>query len=170
MQGRQTSRGRGNSILQLFYSSLTSLQQAVTCGSNFHAINEAHTKYSAGYAVTGVAGVDCARHGFKRPLGVVDLQKGERYVAISVPYRSTDAHGQPATSTWTSRSYPHFDSLSSPESNAPLCPMTLDANGPRTSRSASSSTQPHPSSLRTSHTGALSSPSFTSLVMGRPVN
>ena len=25
--------------------------------------------------------MDCARHGFKRPTGVVDLQKGERYVS-----------------------------------------------------------------------------------------
>ena len=57
-----------------------SIHQAPTCGSSFHAINDAHTKYSAGYAVTGVGGVDCARHGFKRPVGVVDLQKGERYV------------------------------------------------------------------------------------------
>ena len=59
---------------------ILTLAQAVTCGSNFHAINDAHTKFSTGYAVTGVAGVDCARHGFKRPTGVVDLQKGERYV------------------------------------------------------------------------------------------
>lgn len=60
------------------YLTFSNSYQAVTCGSNFHAINEAHTKYSNGYAVTGVGGVDCARHGFKRPLGVVDLQKGER--------------------------------------------------------------------------------------------
>src|ERR1700753_544765 len=34
-----------------------------------------------GYTVTGVGGVDCARHGFKRPNGVVDLQRGERSVS-----------------------------------------------------------------------------------------
>ena len=54
--------------------------QINTCGSTFHAVNQAHTKFSAGYSVTGVGAVDCARHGFKRPNGVVDLQKGERYV------------------------------------------------------------------------------------------
>ena len=42
-------------------------------------MSQAHTKYARGYSVTGVGGVDCARHGFKRPNGVVDLQKGEQY-------------------------------------------------------------------------------------------
>ena len=41
-------------------------------------MNQAHTKFSAGYTVTGVGAVDCARLGFNRPNGVVDLQKGER--------------------------------------------------------------------------------------------
>ena len=41
-------------------------------------MNQAHTKFLAGYTVTGIGMVDCARHGFKRPNGVVDLQKGER--------------------------------------------------------------------------------------------
>ena len=48
-----------------------------TCGSTFHAVNQTHTKFSQGYSVTGVGAVDCARHGFKRLNGVVDLQKGE---------------------------------------------------------------------------------------------
>jgi hypothetical protein len=52
--------------------------QINTCGSKFNAVSQAYTKYSRGYSVTGVGGVDCARHGFKRPNGVVDLQKGER--------------------------------------------------------------------------------------------
>jgi len=57
---------------------LTFVDQISTCGSNFNAVSHAYTKYSKGYAVTGVGSVDCARHGFKRPNGVVDLQKGER--------------------------------------------------------------------------------------------
>ena len=40
-------------------------------------MNQAHTKFSAGYTVTGVGAVDGARHGFKCPNGVIDLQKGE---------------------------------------------------------------------------------------------
>jgi hypothetical protein len=59
-------------------SNLPNLIQINTCGSTFHAVNEAHTKFSQGYSATGVGAVDCARHGFKRPNGVVDLQKGER--------------------------------------------------------------------------------------------
>jgi len=35
-------------------------------------------KYTKGYAITSVGGVDCAWHGFKRPNSVVDLQQGER--------------------------------------------------------------------------------------------
>ena len=52
--------------------------QINTCSSKFNAVSQAYTKYTRGYAVTGIGGVDCARHSFKRPNGVVDLQKGER--------------------------------------------------------------------------------------------
>ena len=52
-------------VLQYVLLVPDSIFEAVTCGLNFHAINEAYTKYSAGYAVTRVGGVDCARHGFK---------------------------------------------------------------------------------------------------------
>jgi hypothetical protein len=53
--------------------------QTLSCGSKLHAVNEAYTKYSRGYAVTGVVAVSC-RHGLVRPTGVADLQKGEKYV------------------------------------------------------------------------------------------
>jgi hypothetical protein len=48
-----------------------------TYGPDLHAVNQAYTKHSQGYAVTGVAAVSC-RHAFVRPKGVVDLQKGEK--------------------------------------------------------------------------------------------
>ena len=51
--------------------------QITTCGPDLNAVNQAYTKYSHGYAVTGVAAVSC-HHAFVRPEGVVDLQKGER--------------------------------------------------------------------------------------------
>ncbi|KAF9781860.1 hypothetical protein BJ322DRAFT_1010483, partial [Thelephora terrestris] len=60
-----------------------------TCGSSFNAVSQAYTKYAKGYAVTGVGGVDCARHGFKRPNGVVDLQRGERYCNMDFALMST---------------------------------------------------------------------------------
>lgn len=69
-------------------SRLTVSPQASTCGPNFHAVNQAYTKGCQGYAVTGVACVDCARHGFKRPNGTVDLQKGERYVYLPSLFRA----------------------------------------------------------------------------------
>lgn len=52
--------------------------QIVTCGSTFHAVNQANSKFSKGYSVTGVGAVVCARHNFLRANGVGDLQKGER--------------------------------------------------------------------------------------------
>ena len=57
---------------------LNFIDQINTCGSTFNAVSQAYTKHAKGYAVTGVGGVDCARHGFKWPNGVVDLQRGEQ--------------------------------------------------------------------------------------------
>ena len=48
-----------------------------TCGTEFHAVNQANSKRSKDYTVTGVGAVVC-RHGLVRKNGVVDLQKGER--------------------------------------------------------------------------------------------
>jgi hypothetical protein len=42
----------------------------------------ANTKNSKGLRVTGVGASICARHGFIRPLGIGDLQKGERCVDL----------------------------------------------------------------------------------------
>ena len=52
---------------------LTLIHQINTCGSTFNAVSQAYTKYLKGYAVTGVGGVNCACHGFKRLNGVIDL-------------------------------------------------------------------------------------------------
>lgn len=43
------------------------------------------TKKSKGLRATGMAAVSCARHQLFRPLGLGDLQKGERYI-ISIDY------------------------------------------------------------------------------------
>ncbi|KAF8138624.1 hypothetical protein EV363DRAFT_1394065 [Boletus edulis] len=48
--------------------------------SGHTAVNTADTKSTTGLAATAVGTVDCARHGFKLPGGVGDLQKGEKYV------------------------------------------------------------------------------------------
>lgn len=57
--------------------SMLTLLEAPTCGANLHAVNQAYTRNSKGYAVTGVVAVSC-RHSLVRPTGVVDLQKGEK--------------------------------------------------------------------------------------------
>ncbi|KAG1839003.1 hypothetical protein C8R48DRAFT_751508 [Suillus tomentosus] len=54
-------------------------QERSTCVSH-NAVNMADTKSSRGLAATGIGTVDCARHEFKLPNGVGDLQKGERYL------------------------------------------------------------------------------------------
>ena len=50
------------------------------CDSSFAALERANTRFSRGYAVNGVGGVVCIRHGTMRPNGIVDLQLGERHV------------------------------------------------------------------------------------------
>jgi hypothetical protein len=57
------------------------------CASTHRAIAQASSKGHAGYAVQGVVAVKCARHAFVLPNGVVDLEKGEKYVS-----RSRDLH------------------------------------------------------------------------------
>ncbi|KAH7906735.1 hypothetical protein BJ138DRAFT_1219206 [Hygrophoropsis aurantiaca] len=54
-------------------------QEKSTCAGH-KAVNLADTKDSWGKAATGIGTVDCARHNFKLPTSVGDLQKGERYV------------------------------------------------------------------------------------------
>ncbi|KAG2140526.1 uncharacterized protein EDB93DRAFT_1241867 [Suillus bovinus] len=54
-------------------------QERSTCVSH-NAVNMADTKSSQGLAATGIGTINCARHEFKLPNGVGDLQKGERYL------------------------------------------------------------------------------------------
>ncbi|KAG1839354.1 hypothetical protein F4604DRAFT_1885304 [Suillus subluteus] len=54
-------------------------QERSTCVSH-NAVNMADTKSSQGLAATGIGTIDCARHEFKLPNGIGDLQKGERYL------------------------------------------------------------------------------------------
>lgn len=51
-----------------------------TCGSCLQAVDHANTHYSNGYKATSIDAVVCARHGLVQKIGIVDLQKGERYV------------------------------------------------------------------------------------------
>ncbi|KAG2127505.1 hypothetical protein DEU56DRAFT_872776 [Suillus clintonianus] len=67
------------------------VQEKSTC-SNHNAVNMAETKSSQGLAATGVGTVDCARHNMKRPNGVGDLQKGEKYLNMDYLFFSSLRH------------------------------------------------------------------------------
>ncbi|KAG2086104.1 uncharacterized protein F5147DRAFT_748645 [Suillus discolor] len=66
-------------------------QEKSTCSSH-NAVNMADTKLSQGLVATGVGTVDCARHNMKRPNGVGDLQKGEKYLNMDYLFFSTLQH------------------------------------------------------------------------------
>ena len=65
------------SVIHSFDSLLISMMQITTCGPDLNAVSQAYTKYSQGYAVTGVAAVSCC-HAFVCPKGVIDLQEGKQ--------------------------------------------------------------------------------------------
>ncbi|KAG1797309.1 uncharacterized protein HD556DRAFT_1431085 [Suillus plorans] len=63
-------------------------QEKSTCSSH-SAVNLADTRASRGLVATGAGTVDCARHNFKRPCSVGDLQKGERYINMDYLFFSS---------------------------------------------------------------------------------
>ncbi|KAJ8518637.1 hypothetical protein ONZ45_g4299 [Pleurotus djamor] len=67
--------------------SVTDQKEMSTC-SGFAALDYANTKFSRGYAATGVCLVVCARHEFIQPNGVADLQVGERYANMDYIFAS----------------------------------------------------------------------------------
>lgn len=58
-----------------------SIVQISTC-IVFAALMQKDTKMTTGLRSSGVGACVCARHELVRPLGIGDLQKGERYVAL----------------------------------------------------------------------------------------
>ncbi|CAK5270584.1 unnamed protein product [Mycena citricolor] len=66
-------------------------QEKSRCVSH-DAVNEPNRE-SRGTASSGIGTVDCARHNMKRPNGVVDLQKGERYINMDYAlWKSLDGY------------------------------------------------------------------------------
>ena len=70
-----------------------------TCGTEFHAVNQANSKQSKDFSVSGVGAVVC-RHGLIRKNGVVDLQKGERWGSHSSPDSTMFDRLSQGLSTW----------------------------------------------------------------------
>ena len=59
-------------------ASLLNIDLQISTCTGFAAMAYANTKFSKGYATTGVSLVLCTRHRFIQPNGIGDLQKGER--------------------------------------------------------------------------------------------
>ncbi|EAU89964.1 hypothetical protein CC1G_05880 [Coprinopsis cinerea okayama7 len=59
-----------------------------TC-NNHDAIKSASIRGGRGTAASGIGTAQCSRHDMARPLGVCDLQKGERYVNMDYVFLST---------------------------------------------------------------------------------
>ncbi|RDX40319.1 hypothetical protein OH76DRAFT_1459536 [Lentinus brumalis] len=55
-------------------------QKEMSTCTGLSAVDHANTKFSQGYAATGVGAVMCARHGFWLAHGIGDIQKGEKYI------------------------------------------------------------------------------------------
>lgn len=64
-------------------SRLSFCLQVTFCDSSLRAIDQANTRGSALYLMSGVGACQC-RHMMVRPNGVVDLQKGERFVIPAI--------------------------------------------------------------------------------------
>ncbi|TFK68354.1 hypothetical protein BDN72DRAFT_870985 [Pluteus cervinus] len=65
------------------------IEQAESTCNNHDAIKSANMRGGKGLASSGVGTVDCSRHDMKRPTGVGDLQRGERYVNMDYLFFST---------------------------------------------------------------------------------
>ncbi|KAJ7027741.1 hypothetical protein C8F04DRAFT_964879 [Mycena alexandri] len=68
-----------------YLRTVTDQKEMNTC-SGLAALDYANTKFSRGYATTGVGMGVCARHEFVQPNGVGDLQRGERYAFANMDY------------------------------------------------------------------------------------
>ncbi|KAJ3964660.1 hypothetical protein EV361DRAFT_873830 [Lentinula raphanica] len=84
-----------DTLFRQYIASVTDQQEMSTC-TGLSALDHANTKFSRGYATTGVGLGVCARHEFIQRNGVVDLQKGERYANMDYAFGSFLRHHDPA--------------------------------------------------------------------------
>ena len=80
-----------------------------TC-TGLAALDHADTKFSNGYAATGVGACIDGRHEFMLANGVGDLQKGERYVR-PITLQVLMLRLLPGSSIWTLSIYTHDNML-----------------------------------------------------------
>ncbi|KJA23493.1 hypothetical protein HYPSUDRAFT_137710, partial [Hypholoma sublateritium FD-334 SS-4] len=67
---------------------ISEVEPKSTC-SQHDAVNLSSTKPGQGHAATSVGAVVCARHDFKRPTAVAQLQRGERYCNMDYIFHET---------------------------------------------------------------------------------
>ncbi|KAG1898331.1 uncharacterized protein F5891DRAFT_1129534 [Suillus fuscotomentosus] len=72
-----------------FISSQERAAQEMSSCSSHNAVNLADTRVSRGLAATGAGTINCARHNFKQPCSVGDLQKGERCIMFTFYMQSS---------------------------------------------------------------------------------
>lgn len=113
------------------------LYQMSTC-TGLAALDHANSKFSRGYATTGVGVGMCARHEFIQKNGVGDLQKGERcvYLHRSSHFTQSSYIFLIDKATWIMSSHQPF--VTTAPRYQRLCHMTSRANGQYTSLNASS--------------------------------
>jgi len=63
-------------------------QKEMSSCMGLSALNHANSKFLAGYATMGAGICCCARHEFIEQGGVVDLQKGERFIFVQLLFAS----------------------------------------------------------------------------------
>ncbi|KAJ7700258.1 hypothetical protein B0H16DRAFT_1749090 [Mycena metata] len=83
-----------NGAYREYLRTVTDQKEMNTC-SGLAALDYANTKFSRGYATTGVGMCVCARHEFVQPNGVGDLQRGERFANIDYIFGSVNRHKHP---------------------------------------------------------------------------
>ncbi|KAJ7635987.1 hypothetical protein DFH06DRAFT_1002998, partial [Mycena polygramma] len=84
-----------------YLRTVTDQKEMNTC-SGLAALDYANTKFSRGYATTGVGMGICARHEFVQPNGVGDLQRGERFANMDYITGSIYRHKHPRLYTMIS--------------------------------------------------------------------
>ncbi|KAJ7790263.1 hypothetical protein B0H14DRAFT_2626209 [Mycena olivaceomarginata] len=81
-------------LYRQYLLTVTDQKEMSTC-SGLAGLDHANTKFSRGYAVTGVGMGVCAWHEFVQPNGIGDLQKGEQPRAFVIPKLHIKGHKLP---------------------------------------------------------------------------
>ena len=82
----QTTIEKEVSLFWPHYCYYTHAFQVASCGTDFHAINQANSRSSKDYLVSGIVACICARHSLMQKNGVGDLKHGEWWYCLAWPH------------------------------------------------------------------------------------